>query len=90
MNDDYTTYYFVTYLVNFYNFHHLLHLTHTYLFRVKETRNEDAQFSSIDFNMDSGSTVGLWGRLVRSARPLQYPALAQLLARAPGMCAPAT
>ncbi|XP_028158784.1 uncharacterized protein LOC114351683 isoform X6 [Ostrinia furnacalis] len=56
----------------------------------KEARNEDGQFSSIDLNMDSGSTVGLWGRLVRSARPLQYPALAQLLARAPLMCAPAT
>ncbi|KAG6459272.1 hypothetical protein O3G_MSEX011302, partial [Manduca sexta] len=40
--------------------------------------------------LDSGSTVGLWGRLVRAARPLHYPALSQLLARAPSICAEAT
>ncbi|XP_013138334.1 PREDICTED: uncharacterized protein LOC106103192 [Papilio polytes] len=50
---------------------------------VKET-GEAA--SSVDENMDSGSVVGLWGRLVRAARSLHHPALAQLLARAPAIC----
>ncbi|XP_072946200.1 uncharacterized protein Apoltp [Epargyreus clarus] len=45
---------------------------------------------SVEANMDSGSTVGLWGRLVRAARALHHPALAQLLARAPQLCAAAT
>ncbi|XP_045507000.1 apolipophorins [Colias croceus] len=52
--------------------------------------NTDDEMSTVDENMDSGSTVGLWGRLVRSARKLHHPALAQLLARAPSICAGAT
>ncbi|KPJ14886.1 Apolipophorin, partial [Papilio machaon] len=51
---------------------------------VKQT--PDGEESSVDENMDSGSIVGLWGRLVRSARKLHHPALAQLLARAPAIC----
>ncbi|XP_041972420.1 uncharacterized protein LOC121728328 [Aricia agestis] len=46
----------------------------------------DDQPSSVDDNMDSGSVVGLWGRLVRAARKLHHPALAQLLARASALC----
>ncbi|CAH0598289.1 unnamed protein product [Chrysodeixis includens] len=56
---------------------------------VKDTTT-DTQHSNIDQNMDSGSTVGLWGRLVRAARPLHFPALSQLLARAPSICKSAT
>ncbi|KAJ8708722.1 hypothetical protein PYW08_010104 [Mythimna loreyi] len=56
---------------------------------VKDTTT-DHESLNVDQNMDSGSTVGLWGRLVRSARPLHYPALAQLLARAPSICKSAT
>ncbi|XP_013168741.1 PREDICTED: uncharacterized protein LOC106118616 [Papilio xuthus] len=51
---------------------------------VKQTA--EGEESSVDENMDSGSIVGLWGRLVRSARKLHHPALAQLLARAPTIC----
>ncbi|XP_068624199.1 uncharacterized protein Apoltp [Battus philenor] len=51
---------------------------------VKQT--PDGEETSVDENMDSGSIVGLWGRLVRSARKLHYPALGQLLARAPTIC----
>nr|XP_049706191.1 uncharacterized protein LOC110382727 isoform X1 [Helicoverpa armigera]XP_049706192.1 uncharacterized protein LOC110382727 isoform X2 [Helicoverpa armigera]XP_049706193.1 uncharacterized protein LOC110382727 isoform X3 [Helicoverpa armigera]XP_049706194.1 uncharacterized protein LOC110382727 isoform X4 [Helicoverpa armigera]XP_049706195.1 uncharacterized protein LOC110382727 isoform X5 [Helicoverpa armigera] len=53
---------------------------------VKDTTAENHHSINVDENMDSGSTVGLWGRLVRSARPLHYPALSQLLARAPTIC----
>ncbi|CAH1641791.1 unnamed protein product [Spodoptera littoralis] len=53
---------------------------------VKDTTAENHQSLNVDENMDSGSTVGLWGRLVRAARPLHYPALSQLLARAPTIC----
>ncbi|KAJ8708367.1 hypothetical protein PYW07_010492 [Mythimna separata] len=56
---------------------------------VKDTTT-DHHSLNVDENMDSGSTVGLWGRLVRSARPLHYPALAQLLSRAPSICKSAT
>ncbi|XP_075986269.1 apolipoprotein lipid transfer particle [Anticarsia gemmatalis] len=52
---------------------------------VKDT-TADSHPTNVDAKMDSSSTVGLWGRLVRSARPLDYPALAQLLARAPTIC----
>ncbi|CAG9568621.1 unnamed protein product [Danaus chrysippus] len=48
--------------------------------------SSDDEVRTVDENMDSGSTVGLWGRLVRSARKLHHPALAQLLARAPTIC----
>ncbi|XP_045454917.1 apolipophorins [Melitaea cinxia] len=48
--------------------------------------SSDDEVMTVDENMDSGSTVGLWGRLVRSARKLHHPALAQLLARAPTIC----
>nr|XP_034825791.1 apolipophorins [Maniola hyperantus] len=48
--------------------------------------SSDDEISTVDENMDSGSIVGLWGRLVRSARKLHHPALAQLLARAPTIC----
>ncbi|KAM3962221.1 LOW QUALITY PROTEIN: apolipoprotein lipid transfer particle [Aphomia sociella] len=51
---------------------------------------DDSGQSTVDENMDSSSTVGLWGRLVRSARPLHYPALSQLLTRAPSICEAAT
>ncbi|CAH2058175.1 unnamed protein product, partial [Iphiclides podalirius] len=51
---------------------------------VKQTA--DSEHTSVDENMDSGSIVGLWGQLVRSARKLHHPALAQLLARAPTIC----
>ncbi|KAH9633240.1 hypothetical protein HF086_017932, partial [Spodoptera exigua] len=57
---------------------------------VKDTTTENHHSLNVDENMDSGSTVGLWGRLVRSARPLHYPALSQLLARAPTICKSAT
>ncbi|XP_028030625.1 uncharacterized protein LOC114243361 [Bombyx mandarina] len=56
---------------------------------VKETGDENSQ-PSVDVNMDSSSTVGLWGRFVRAARPLDFPSLSQLLARAPTMCEIAT
>lgn len=56
---------------------------------VKDTTS-DNHTSNVDAKMDSSSTVGLWGRLVRSARPLDYPALSQLLARAPTICEAAT
>lgn len=59
-----------------------------YLFSVKPS--SDDEISTVDENMDSGSIVGLWGRLVRSARKLHHPALAQLLARAPTICATAS
>ncbi|XP_047539341.1 uncharacterized protein LOC125072709 [Vanessa atalanta] len=48
--------------------------------------SSDDEVRTVDENMDSGSTVGLWGRLVRAARQLHHPALAQLLARAPSAC----
>ncbi|CAH2241543.1 jg25523 [Pararge aegeria aegeria] len=51
-----------------------------------DSENKDDEISTVDENMDSGSIVGLWGRLVRSARKLHHPALAQLLARAPTIC----
>ncbi|CAB3225976.1 unnamed protein product [Arctia plantaginis] len=56
---------------------------------VKDTTT-DNQASNVDAKMDSSSTVGLWGRLVRSARPLDYPALSQLLSRAPTICSTAS
>ncbi|XP_026316021.1 uncharacterized protein LOC113227343 [Hyposmocoma kahamanoa] len=56
----------------------------------KHNTDDDALPTTVDENMDSGSTVGLWGRLVRAARPLHYPALAQLLTRAPTICEGAT
>ncbi|CAH0714994.1 unnamed protein product, partial [Brenthis ino] len=52
--------------------------------------SSDDETSTVDENMDSGSTVGLWGRLVRSARKLHHPALAQLLSRAPTLCSSAS
>ncbi|KAL4716783.1 hypothetical protein ACJJTC_001939 [Scirpophaga incertulas] len=56
---------------------------------VKKSDSIEGALGSIDENMDSSSTVGLWGRLVKSARSLKYPALSQLLARAPLMCSEA-
>ncbi|XP_049881187.1 uncharacterized protein LOC126377497 [Pectinophora gossypiella] len=56
----------------------------------KQNTEDEAEPASVDQNMDSGSIVGLWGRLVRAARPLHHPALAQLLARAPAICPGAT
>ncbi|RVE52154.1 hypothetical protein evm_003227, partial [Chilo suppressalis] len=53
-------------------------------------KSENGEQSSVDENMDSSSIVGLWGRLVRSSRPLPYTALSQLLSRAPLMCDAAT
>ncbi|KAI5644619.1 lipoprotein amino terminal region domain-containing protein [Phthorimaea operculella] len=47
---------------------------------------DDSEPSTVDQNMDSGSIVGLWGRLVRAARPLHHPALTELLKRASTIC----
>ncbi|VVC87834.1 unnamed protein product [Leptidea sinapis] len=51
---------------------------------VKPNTEEDTM--TLDGNMDSGSVVGVWGRLVRSARKLHHPALTQLLNRASTIC----
>ncbi|CAK1547731.1 unnamed protein product [Leptosia nina] len=51
--------------------------------------NTDDEMSTVDDNMDSGSTVGLWSQLVRSARKLHHTTLALLLSRAPSMCSAA-
>ncbi|XP_060807756.1 uncharacterized protein LOC106135284 [Amyelois transitella] len=53
---------------------------------VKSPSRDNGEPMTVDENMDSSSTVGLWGRLVRSARPLHHPALSQLLTRAPTVC----
>ncbi|XP_022117827.2 uncharacterized protein LOC110995124 [Pieris rapae] len=53
------------------------------LCQVKQNTDEE---TTVDENMDSGSTVGLWGQLVRSARKLHHTTLDLLLTRAHTMC----
>ncbi|XP_073960757.1 apolipophorins-like [Choristoneura fumiferana] len=56
------------------------------LCNIKESADDYVPGATVDSNLDSGSTVGLWGKLVRACRGLHYPALEQLLARAPTIC----
>ncbi|XP_063394239.1 uncharacterized protein LOC134679271 [Cydia fagiglandana] len=60
------------------------------LCNIKDSTDDYVPGMTMDENLDSGSTVGLWGKLVRAARGLHYPALAQLLSRAPSICPKAT
>ncbi|GBP16854.1 Apolipophorins [Eumeta japonica] len=56
------------------------------LCKIKEIEDDNGPATTVDENLDSGSIVGLWGSLVRASRGLYYPALSQLLARAPSIC----
>ncbi|KAG7296620.1 hypothetical protein JYU34_020436 [Plutella xylostella] len=56
------------------------------LCQVKEPSDDDPP-PSVDDKLDSGSTVGLWGSLVRASRGLPHAALTQLLSRATAICA---
>lgn len=53
---------------------------------MKDPDDDSSESATLDRELDGGSTVGLWGALVRAARGLERAELAQLLARAPALC----